>query len=66
MVKEHRLGPVAGGFQHEVRAVFPKQVRGLVDQVALLRQGSQLMAASRMASPNEYTDRYTNPNRMCS
>jgi len=42
LVKEHRLSFVAGGFQHEVRAAFPKQVRSLVDQVALLRQGSKI------------------------
>jgi hypothetical protein len=30
------------GFQHEVRPIFPKQVCSLVDQVALLRQGSQI------------------------
>ena len=42
LIQQHRLGLVAGGLEHEVGAVFSQQLRGLVNQVALLRKGSQI------------------------
>jgi hypothetical protein len=48
LIQQNGLRFVAGGLEHEIGAVLAEQLSGLIDQVALLRQGSQVDGASRI------------------
>jgi len=67
LIQHHRLGTVASGFEHEVRAVLTQDAGGLIGQLALLGQRPQVDGGVTHALLSFCLhDRYTHNERSCS